>query len=59
MTTKLPQSIQKEVQYHLNNNDLESAKLVYDQWMMKNPKKDPNNEELISTRIHEDHRVLF
>ena len=59
MTTKLPQPIQKEVQYHLNNNDLESAKLVYDQWMMKNQKIDPENEELISTPIHEDHRVLF
>lgn len=60
MTKKLPESIQKEVQYHLNNNDPESAKLAYDQWTMKSHKENPDyKEELISTRIHDDHTDLF
>lgn len=59
MTTKLPESIQQEIQYHLKNNDPESAKNVYDQWVMKEEKTHTDKEELVASIIHEDHAVLF
>ena len=59
MTTKVPQSIQQEIQYHLQNHDPESAKYAYDQWMMKNGEDHTEKEELIPSSIHDDDAVLF
>ncbi len=44
MFRDLPKPIQREVCYHLANQDFESAKAVHDQWMMKNHRKITNKE---------------
>jgi len=53
------ESIEQEIAYHLKNNDPESAKNVYDQWMMKKNVQSVENKETITTSDYKDLAALF
>ena len=55
----LPRSVQHEIQYHLANQDLESAKLVHDHWMMKNHHQITDKKPSEVARPLMDYQDLF
>ena len=59
MNTKLPQSIQPEIEYHLKNKDFKSAKDTYDQWLMKKDENSLTKEKLVSSSIQDEYATLF
>lgn len=51
--------IEQEIAYHLKNNDPESAKSVYDQWIMKQTQTNLDNEMTLNSTEQSDHDILF